>query len=590
MHCRHTCTLLLIAGLLAGYAWFFERPNSKGKETSDDNRIFPELTAEFVKSLTIQNAGGRLQIMQTNGTWRLQSPVNYPAEETKIRALLENLAQLRRQSEPVTPAKENQSDLYGLESPAQSIVLAGNGVSLQLQVGDAESAVAFVQRSDSKQIDTVPAETLKPLARDVDYWRNSKVFPHPVSQIADFIFNGEGRMHLKRSADGTAWKMVEPTPGARLDQDTLSIFFQQLAELRVSSFDRTAASGKHAMLEFLLADGFRYPIELLGARPDNPALHRARLGPTRTEASIPATWVLLLLKANAFRSPYLLDPNLQFEKITIHAREKFALSPNAEARSWQLFTPTQATPMPADNRLAARFLSQLAELRIRKFLAEGKLDASRFGLDSPILTLTFHRREAKKASAKMLHVRFGRKIYDNIAAHRSDEPVVYAMPYEAVMRLPAYAWELRDRKLWNFDAQDVARLKWTHPNQAARIWQRSGAVWQIDNTSLGEVESAVLNECLYRLSKVMVESWTSRDPDAGARYDIGRHARIEIEFRDVSQMPPKRLNFGKITSQGHRYAESEVDGEPTIFEFPGALYLQLYQVFGLPAATNHENN
>lgn len=592
MYYRHTCALLLIACLLAGYAWFFERPHSKRKETAADKRIFPELTADLVTTLAIQNATGRLRMTRTNGTWRLQSPVDYPAEETNIRALLENLAQLRCQGEPVSSSEEDRVDLdlYGLESPAQSIVLAGDGVSLQLQVGDSESAVTFVQRSDSKRIYTVPAETLKPLARNVDYWRNSKVFPHSVSQINDFIFNDDGRMHLKRSADGTAWQMVEPAPGARLDQDALSIFFQQLAELRVSSFDATEAPAKHAMLEFLLDGGFRYPIELLGARPNNPTLYRARLGSARTDASIPATWVRRLLKANAFRSPYLLDQNLKFEKITIHAGEQFSLSPNAEALSWQLSAPTQAIPTPADNRLAAQFLSQLAELRIRKFLAEDEWDASRFGLDSPILALTFHRRDAKESSAKMLHVRFGRKIYDSIAARRSDEPAVYAVPYEAVMRLPAYAWELRDRKLWNFDAQNVARLKWTHPNQAARIWRRSGAVWQIGNTSLGEVESAVLNEYLYRLSKVRVESWTSRNPNGGARYDVGLHARIEIEFRDGDSTSTKTLNFGKITSQGHRYAESEVDGEPMIFEFPGALYQQLHQVFGWHAAPNHENN
>lgn len=578
MRCRHTCTLLLIAGLLAGYAWLFENPHSKKKE--NDKRIFPELIADAVTSLTIQNAVGRLQMTQTNGTWRLRSPVDYPAEETKIRALLENLAQLRCQSDLASPPENEQTDLYGLEPPAQSIVLVGDDISLRLQVGDTENTVAFVQRSDSKRIYTAPADTLKPLSGDLDYWRNSKVFPHPVSEITDLIFTGDGRMHLTRSADNAPWRMAEPTPGARLDQDALSIFFQQLAELRVSSFDGTAAAGKHATLEFRLAGGLRYPIELLGARADNSALHRARLG--STDVSFSATWVHPLLKANAFRSPYLLDQNLKFEKITVHAGEKFTLSPRADARSWQLFTPNKATPAPADNRLAAQFLSQLAELRIRKFLAEGEW--SRFGLDSPLLALTFHRRNAEKAPAEMLHVRFGRKIYDNIAARRSDESAVYAVPYEAVMSLPAYAWELRDRRLWNFDTQEVAKLKWISSDSVSRIWRRSGAVWQIDDSPLGEVESAVLSECLYRLSEVRVESWTSRGPNAGARYGIGHHARIEIEFKDSGPMPPKRLDFGKITAQGHRYAESEVDGEPMIFEFPGALCLQLSQVFGWRAA------
>ena len=586
MRCRHTCTLLLLAALLAGYAWLFEHPRSKRKE--NDNRIFPELTADVVTSLTIQNAGGLLRMMRTNETWRLQSPVDYPAEESKIRALLENLAQLRFQGKLDSPPGDGQTNLYGLKPPAQSIVLAGADISLQLRVGDTESAVAFVQRSDSERIYAAPADTLKPLTREVDYWRNSKVFPHPVSRITDFIVNGDERMHLTRSADDAAWTMVEPTPGARLDQDALSIFFQRLAELRVSSFDKAAAARKQATLEFRLAGGLHYPIELLGARPDTPALRRARLGSARTDVSIPAAWAHRLLKANAFRSPYLLDQNLKFEKITIRAREEFRLLPQADARSWQISPLNKAASMPADNRLTAQFLSQLAELRIGQFFAEDEW--SRFGLDSPLLTLTFHRRNVEKASAEMLRVRFGRKIYNHIAAHRSDESAIYAVPYEAVMRLPAYAWELRDRKLWNFDAQEVAKLKWTRPDSVAQIWQRSGAVWRIGDSLLGEVESAVLSECLYRLSEVMAESWISRDPDAGARYGIGHHARIEIEFKNSNQMPSKRLDFGKITAQARRYAESEVDGEPTIFEFPEALYRQLRQVFGWHEAINHENN
>ncbi len=578
---RHTWTLVLIAGLLAGYVWFFEHPRSNGRAPAADYQIFPELAAGAATSLTLQNAAGRtLHLARTNGTWHLQEPIRYPAENAKIRALLEDLAQLQYQSEVVASPDDMKADLYGLETPAQSLAIAGGGVSLKLHIGHTESAgrIVFVRRSDQKQIYTVSADTLKPLEREANYWRDSRVFPHSVSQITDLILDGGSRVHLTRSAADADWKMIEPVSDARLDLDFLALFFQQLAELRVSSFDPTAEAERHTLLEFRLANGFHYLIELLGARADNPALHRARLGRSRTHASISAIWANQLQVAKAFRSPYLLDQNLQFNQITVRAKEKFTLSLVANTRIWQI---TEPNPIPVDNGLMKRFFQQLTNLRINEFMADGEVDEARFGLDFPIRTLTF------SSPANTLRVRFGLKIHNNLMAHRSDEPSVYAVPYKAVFELPAYAWQLRDRKLWSFDAQDIATLHIVHPNQTTQSWQRSDAAWRIDNTPLGELETAEFNEYLYRLSQAMAESWTSREPNAGAQYGTDSGARIEIEFKDSSKTPPKRLKFGMLSPRGYRYAETEVDGMPTIFEFPGALYPQLNRVFGLDAPLNH---
>jgi len=169
--------------------------------------------------------------------------------------------------------------------------------------------------------------------------------------------------------------------------------------------------------------------------------------------------------------------------------------------------------------------------------------------------------------------------------HRSDEPSVYAVPYGAIKQLPAYAFQLRDRRLWNFAPKDIAELKIMTPERAPHTLERDDSTWRNGDAPLGQVEAATLNGYLRELSEVSVESWTIRSPAAAARYGIGKRAQLEITIAEGDQADLKILKFGSISPRRHRFAETEVDGIPTVFEFPGPLYSKLNRALGLETAT-----
>ncbi|MCS1409309.1 MAG: hypothetical protein M2R45_02489 [Verrucomicrobia subdivision 3 bacterium] len=587
MSYRHSWTLILIAGVLVGYAWLFKNPFSENRATAD-RRLFPELAATAVTSLEIRQADLQIRLAQTNETWHLVHPIHYPAEAPKVQALVADLLQLEYQSQVDTstaPPHDGQ-ELYGFDNSNRSLTVATDTASLQLDIGDTEGAgnIAFVRRSDQDNIYTIQADSLDRFKLEVDYWRDPRVFPHPVSQISELKIEGTETVHLTRETSGEEWKMIKPVPNARLDQSFVSFFLQELAELRVGSFEAAIESERQAVLEFKLSNELDYSIELLGPSPTNPTLHRVRLVAMDTPALIATAFVNQVLEtATTFRNPYLLDQDFKFDQITVQAEETFTLAIDNESQRWTLTEPFQ---FPADNRLVAQFVRQLTELRINKFIADGIVDEIGFGLDFPFRTITFSRSALDFTTpeiTEVLKIRFGLKIQNNLMTHRSDEAAVYAVPFGAVTHLPAYAFQLRDRKLWNIATDNITKLKITLPDQSTKIWVRDGTTWQNDDVSLGQIEAATLNSHLEELSNVLVESWTSRPPTTSGHYGIGKRAQVEIEIAEGDQTNVKTLKFGSISPRGHRYAETDVAGIPTVFEFPGKLYAKLNPVFGLEA-------
>ena len=580
MSLRHSCILIAVAGVLASWVFFFERSNPDASESADENLVFPRLTSEAVDSITFRNAARSISLVRTDGRWRLDSPVSYPAEESKIRSLLASMTQWRYRDELHLTSAERETDAYGLETPERSLAFGGKS-TWRLFVGDRQGneRTVFVRREEPQRILTVSGEALSVLDQPVDYWRDSRVFPHDAESITNIAWSGERPFELGRPASRPDWNLIAPVPEARLDYPALNLFIQRLSSAGIRSFHPRSDVPVQLPIVFKMAAGVAYPVELLEPDPGQNALYRARIGEDKTEVSLPTDLARTLLDpALSFRSPFLLDQTIRFDRIEVRAEETFVLQRGRQANSWSI---TEPQPLAAHPRLVERFLIQLAELPIAGFPADGPIRETDYGLDIPIRTLVFHRTGASSEQTDdALRVRFGLRIQGNLMAHRSDEASIYAVPYQAVMQWPDRGWKFRDPKLWRFAAADVAELRLEHPLVAPRVWRRSATGWRVGDQDLATVEAAALEEFLFRLANVAVESWVSREPDEIARHGTGRHGTVTLGFAADSSSSPRQLAFGNLSPHNHRYALGEVDGVPTLFEFPAPLYDQLIGAVG----------
>ena len=156
------------------------------------------------------------------------------------------------------------------------------------------------------------------------------------------------------------------------------------------------------------------------------------------------------------------------------------------------------------------------------------------------------------------------------------------------MQLPLSAYQLRERTLWTIKSETISRIRVIHSEQPEYDFKRVDGIWQKKGIAYGEVESAAFQELVEQLASVKAEAWTGRGTEIGPRYGIGKKASIVIETLNSLEEEARQISFGSVTPRGHLYAMSTLDGVPTIFEFPGALYVKLNQLMTLENASDEE--
>ncbi len=129
-------------------------------------------------------------------------------------------------------------------------------------------------------------------------------------------------------------------------------------------------------------------------------------------------------------------------------------------------------PVDADN--VQLFIKLLADLRVAEFVKDVVTapDLSAYGLDAP--TRQIHLLSTVgDSNAVIAQLEFAVQT-NGVFVHRADEDFIYSIATNDFSRLPAAAWELRDRRVWNFSETNVAQIT-LRQNGKTRTMIRDGA-------------------------------------------------------------------------------------------------------------------
>ncbi len=598
MSIRHALILVTLSVALSAYVWFFENPwQTEVSSDANSQLLFPELVPTQITQIKRQTEDGTLTLEKLDGRWQLRDPMDFPADETRIEAFLSEVSQWSYRSRIESPSTgqsgtPKSKDPYGFKSAPEQLTITNGQTEIQLDIGDttATGNLVFVRRAESGTVQTIDAALLAPLQRPVDTWRDPRLVPFPTAQIQTIgIATPRGEVQLERVPEKNAWRMVHPVQDARLDLAYINAFLEQLAELRIASFEKGPDAPPQMELAFGQANGRTHVIHVQGTKADNASLVWAFLPETGTSITLAKAFVAPMIDpVKTFRSPYLLDQDIQFDQITVKGSETFTLYIDQAARAWRLAPPFD---IPADNELVTLFQRQFAELRINEFRADGEVSLTEYGLDFPYRSLVFQKRkpdaepdaETEEATAEeVLRVDFGFKILNNLMTHRSDEDAVYAVPYGAVMQLPDRAFKLRERRVWSATEADIDHIRITGTERPETDWRRKDGLWHRDGEALSDLDHESVAQLLGEVLAVEALSWVEQPLIDPQRFDLGPRRKLEITLTEGA---PLSLQFGSISPRGNRHAFTQVDGKPTVFEFPGDLYVKLHHVFDLEPQT-----
>jgi hypothetical protein len=586
-------TWILLAGALGLFAYIFS-VERLGEESSRPKAeallLFPDLNpakagrVEVVRTATIQ-------VAKDNDQWRLAIP-EYPAQSASIESFLEAVGKLVQHD--YISAQEVMSQPgglapFGLEPPRMTITILEGTNRHSLLVGKPTPVrdQVYVKLLGSAGIAITDASFLEYAPLSADEWRDPMLMHLPRVPFDRLEVKAPGRgFEFQREPGGGLWRLTQPLP-ARADNNRIENLIQQLRMARVSHFvtddpriDLEAFGLQQPQVDLVVAQGTNQLARIqFGKSPDDdPALVYARRFSHNNIVLVQKELMeLLRLSDKEYRDRNLLDFAFsEVDSIEVNGREPLKIE-RRENGLWQILDPYN---MPADSLLMQEFLGNLRQIQIVDFVKDVVADFSDYGLEPPARRVTLNRRvnsEQGGTNQVLAQIDLSAKQAESmvIMARRWDERSVYALSYPEVTRAPQGAFELRDRRVWNFAPGNVTAVTVSQKGNTRQWVRHPGRGW-----SQNEILNAAMEEILHRLGQLRALAWVERGETRMGLFGFGEmDFQIDLELAVDKKTQNLTIHFGKLSPRGNYYAALRLpgDSERTIFEFPALLFSDIWR-------------
>ena len=592
MNSRNTWRWIIVAVALLAFILlqqrFFRRPGS------GPMRILPKLIAAAATSVQVR-PGAQLEIRadRTNGTWELTEPLVYPAQAISIEKLLAELERL-------TPAsyikagdlqdRPQTDEEYGFASPQAAITIEQPRYTARLRVGGktAPGDQVFLQVVGVEGVYVVNADFLNYLPRSADDWRDTSFINLnglAFNRLA--VTNGTKVFELQREAANKPWRMIYPLQ-ARANNTKTEESLQMLQSVRVRRFvsadpkaDAEAFGLQPPELEVALGQGTNTVARLQFGKSltnDTRLVYARRLGMNGIVAvpkDLLAPWYAQI---NDFRDPFLLTWSSPVAAIDVRGQDSFSLQQQTND-TWRILPQN----LPADAGLVKDLLTALSGLQIVEFTKDVAIaaDLPDKGLASPSAQQYILRGLATNSPTGptnpiIVEVDFGTNVGDKVFARRADEGCIYAVKFADFQRLPAASWEMRERRIWDFSTNDVARLTVQQQDRVRQMVRNGPQDWSLAPGSQGVINVLAVEEAVRGLCQLTAVAWLARGDQSRTRYGFtDKDQRVTLELKNGDKAS---VEFSALASPNSPYAAVTMDGQLWLFQFPTWLndYVQRY--------------
>ncbi|HVR36661.1 MAG TPA: DUF4340 domain-containing protein [Methylomirabilota bacterium] len=595
MNTKSTGWLVAAAAALFAFIIFFERHLEEAPTPASMPLLGEPFRSGQTTSIQVRRTNQTIRAELRSGAWHLTLPLDYPAQPVRIEGLLSALAQLNRQFQ-ITPGEISERPevmtTFGLENPHSSIILEHEGTRTQILVGGTTPLAdrVYLQVVGNEGVYLADASLLDLLPSSAGDWRSRRLVnldQLAVNRIA--VTNaGPTGFELLRDSGTQLWRLNWPLP-ARANNPKVQYLLLQLAQTRVESFvsddpnvDLEPYGLEDPVLELVLAAeaGQVRTIQFGSSPPDRPGFIHARrsqhanivLVPLELRGELRASY-------NEYRDPFLVPP-MEPGRIEIERATAFSVTRTND--SWRL---SGAEAVPADEALVKDLVADLKNLSVSGFVKDVVTDFAGYGLDPPALKVRLWNGSDVMGTATspspFVTLHFSTNREDRVFVRRTDEDSVYAIQPSALQTIPRAPWQIRDRQVWSFSTNAVRAITLTEMGRKLRLERNDAGQWTVAAGYQGSIlNTAALQEALYRLGTLRAVFWTARGEEALKDYgfDETDHT-VELEIQQQAGTETRTLRFGWRSGHEHPYAAAIIDGEWTVFEFPVMLYHEFVRQF-----------
>jgi hypothetical protein len=577
--------------------------------------LFPGLKADEVSSIQIQPRGQfEIRVERTtNGAWLLTRPIAYPVQSAAVDNLLQSLVNLPVQLH-ISPGQlkgggRNASTNYGFDDPLSVIVLNQGGDERQLKLGlaTAPGGQIYAQVLGDGGVEVVDSTFLKSLPGKADDWRdptfaNLKGVPFDALAVAS---GDKSVLEFQRDATNRLWRMVRPDQ-TRANSSRIDALLKNLQSAQIVSFatddpsadlDRFGLKPPEFELKFKQGTNQLFSLQFGKSPATDTNLIYARSNGQSTIVLLPRPLVAEWKgESETFRERHLanfVESNLPdtVEVTGQESNENFTVQWNTNGVI--KVTDAENHAFPADRNSMILFFSMLAGLEVKtqpdgRVAYKGVVNETDwgpiYGLAPPARRYVFKQTGGTNATnvpaVVVAQLDFGLK-EKRVFARRSDlayESAVYEIREEDFRRLPTNGFQLRERRVWAFDATNVTNLKIMMNAKTWRYDHARQGHWTIaeGNDSMGDGDHLTMEEAVGTLGELQAQSWVARGEDARATYGFTNNGpQISVEVKLGGKSKTYTMEFGNVSPNKLLYAAVQLDGQTWIFEVPDKMMRQI---------------
>jgi hypothetical protein len=591
MNSKTTGIWFVIAAALFAFIFFWERHVHAPAAAAN---ILPGLTPPTVTSVQIYPAGTlEIRADRTNDNyWLLTRPIIYPAQTAAIETLLGALQKL------VPATKISAAELrehrateteFGFDNPQFSITIEAGDRSWQLRVGNktAPGDQVFLRAVGTDGAFVTDADWLNLVPRSANDWRDTALVGAGSACDRIVLTNGTKAIELRCNATNHLWCMLRPLQ-ARADSERIATALQKLYAARVSQFvtddpraDLTAFGLQPADLDLWLDRRTNSVAALhIGKTPTNNATgvfaRRDGWNTIVTTAREPLSFWRGAV--NDFRDPYLLELTAPVAEIEVRSQDSYILQRRG-SNDWAV----AREKFPADGENAQAFIKLLADFRVAEFVKDVVTppDLQVYGLEAPTRQIIL-RSAVGDTNAIIAQLLFGATQTNEVFVRRADEDFIYGLSLVDYNRLPEYGWEFRNRRIWDFEATNVAAITLHQDGKMRQIVRNGLNQWSLASGSQGVINSPALEETAYRLGTLTAAGWVGRSVTDLEKYGLNtNNLQITVELKNGEKYT---VDFGtELPRAQTALAAVALDGERWAFVFPPVLYQFVLSYLTIPA-------
>ena len=575
MNPRTNWFLVLVALGLGAYIAMTRGHRNPARELGAIRFIPP--SSGDVTAIQVGKSNTSVSVERTGGSWRMRSPVDYPAQATSVESVLSAIEKLSPQSYLPASTWNRQPDAkrqMGLENPGSLTVETRKGTWILRLGGLAPLGNGFYfQQVGDDGVFVADNSFLAALPASASDWRD-----HSLVDIRHLAFDHleiVGRAQLEAVREGNSrWKLVRPLE-ARANNDQFQQILELLQRTEVDDFvsdspavplDDFGLQPPAAQLIFKLGTNEVSRLQFGRAPTNSPGSVFVRRSANNNIVTVSAEAANLLAQPlSTFRDKRLLPPIDAMARIQISAPDN-TFSLERLGTNWFLGGTNR---LPADNYSSTAFLRDLAGLRIEDFVDDIVGDSTRYGFDKVGRTYSVLGTNGPLVSLQ-LGIPYGTQ--NRVYSRRLDEPSVYGITIGSTVLLPQIPAQLRS---WQFETTNVTKVTVEEKGQTRILERGPTGEWKADGAALGAANGPAIDEVMYRLSQLQTRRFPA-PPEAQwsslAIPKVDHHITIQL----AGGMPFKtlRFDFGGRPNNVNQYALAQFDGgDRILIEFPYTFYM-----------------